>query len=68
MTSAPIVFREPPSNGFSSTSLIVRADLEYPHSSRLHGYTTNPEIILHSVPFLTTTWLGKLSPDPCVMF
>lgn len=63
MSSAPIVLKEPSGNGFGTTSLIVRADLEYPHSPRLHGYTTNPEIILHSVPPQTITLLGKVSPD-----
>ena len=37
MSSAPIVLKEPSGNGFGTTSLIVRADLEYPHSPRLHG-------------------------------
>src|SRR5688572_22704444 len=66
LMSAPAIFVEQlPRDRFGPSALIICTYMQNPHSDRIHGHTTKPEMISHFSPVHAKVLVGNASPDRC---
>ena len=65
MSEAAMFVEQLAGNRFGSSPLIIRTDMQNPHSGRIHAHTTKPEMISHFCPVQAKTLVGNVSPERC---